>query len=76
MKSSELRYLVTFADEGSFSRAAERCRVSQPTLSVALRNLEAELGIALIERGKCHVALTDIGWQVAAQTRRTLDEAR
>ncbi|MDP3514108.1 MAG: LysR substrate-binding domain-containing protein [Sulfuritalea sp.] len=76
MKLSTLRYLVAFADEGSFSRAAERCHISQPTLSVALQNLEAELGVTLIERGKSHVALTDIGWQVVAQVRKTLDEAR
>jgi len=76
MKLSALRYLVAFADEGSFSRAAERCHVSQPTLSVALQNLEAELEVVLIERSKSHVALTDIGHQVAAQARRALDEAR
>jgi len=76
MKLSELRYLVAFADEGSFSRAAERCHVSQPTLSVALQNLEAELDVVLVERSKSHVALTDIGHQVVAQARRALDEAR
>lgn len=76
MKLSTLRYLVAFADEGSFSRAAERCQVSQPTLSVALQNLEAELGVALIERIKGHVALTDLGHQVTAQARRALEEAR
>ncbi len=76
MKLSALRYLVAFADEGSFSRAAERCRVSQPTLSVALQNLEAELGVALIERGKGHVALTNLGWQVVGQARKALDETR
>lgn len=76
MKLTSLRYLVAFADEGSFSRAAEKCHVSQPTLSVALQNLESELGIALIERTKGHVALTDIGWQVAAQARKALDETR
>lgn len=76
MKLSALRYLVAFADEGSVSRAAERCHVSQPTLSVALQNLEAELGVALIERTKGHVTLTDLGWQVVGQARKTLDEAR
>jgi LysR family hydrogen peroxide-inducible transcriptional activator len=75
MKLSALRYLVAFADEGSFSRAAERCEVSQPTLSVALQNLESELGVPLIERAKGHAALTDLGYQVVAQARRTLDEA-
>jgi LysR family hydrogen peroxide-inducible transcriptional activator len=59
-----LRHLVAFADEGSFSRAAERCAVSQPTLSVVVQNLEAKWGVTLIERAKGHVALTDLGWQV------------
>ncbi len=76
MKLSALRYLVAFADEGSISRAAERCHVSQPTLSVALQNLEAELAVSLIERGKGHIALTDLGWQVVGQARKALDETR
>lgn len=76
MKFSTLRYLVAFADEGSISRAAERCHVSQPTLSVALQNLEAELGVSLIERSKGHVTLTDLGWQVVGQARKALDETR
>lgn len=75
MKLSALRYLVAFADEGSFSRAAERCHVSQPTLSVALQNLEAELGVALIERAKGHATLTELGYQVVGQARKALDEA-
>lgn len=76
MKLSSLRYLVAFADEGTISKAAERCHVSQPTLSVALQNLETELGVALIERSKGHVALTDLGWQVVGQARKALDETR
>jgi LysR family hydrogen peroxide-inducible transcriptional activator len=76
MKLSALRYLVAFADECSFSRAAEQCHVSQPTLSVAIQNLETELGVALIERTKGHLGLTDVGFQVTAQARRALDEAR
>jgi LysR family hydrogen peroxide-inducible transcriptional activator len=75
MKLSVLRYLVAFADEGSFSRAAERCHVSQPTLSVALQQFEAELGVTLIDRTKGHIGLTEIGHQVVAQSRKTLDEA-
>ncbi len=75
MKLSALRYLVAFADAGSFSRAAEHCQVSQPTLSVALQNLEGELGATLFERTKGRAKLTDLGWQVVGQARRTLDEA-
>lgn len=76
MKLSVLRYLVAFADERSFSRAAERCHVTQPTLSIALQNLEAGLGVALIERSPGRVALTSVGHEVAAQARRTLDEVK
>ena len=76
MKLSALRYLLAFADEGSFSKAADKCQVSQPTLSVALQNLESELGVALIDRLKGHVALTEVGHQVVAQARRAIDEVR
>ena len=74
MKLSELRYLVAFADQLSFSRAAEQCQVSQPSLSVALQRLEAELGVVLIERAKHHVCLTDVGERVVAQARKSLEE--
>ena len=76
MKLSSLRYLVAFSDAGSFSRAAELCQVSQPTLSVALQHLEADLGVTLIERAKGRASLTELGWQVVGQARRVLDEAR
>ena len=74
MKLSELRYLVAFADQLSFSRAAEQCQVSQPSLSVALQRLEAELGVILIERGKHHVGLTEVGERVVTQARKSLEE--
>jgi len=76
MKLSSLRYLVAFANEGSISRAAEMCGVSQPTLSVALQNLEADLGAALLERGRGHVALNALGHEVVQQARRALEEVR
>ena len=76
MKLSSLRYLVAFADEGSVSRAAERCGVSQPTLSVALQNLETDLGATLLERGKGQVGLSALGREVVQQARRTLEEAQ
>jgi len=74
MKLSALQYLVAFADHMNFSRAAERCHVSQPTLSVALQNLEEELGVTLIERSKHHLGLTNIGERVVAQARKSLEE--
>jgi len=74
MKLAALRYLVAFADEGSFSRAADRCQVSQPTLSVALKNLEDELGASLIERAKGFVRLTALGRRIAAHARLALEQ--
>ncbi|WP_303785927.1 hydrogen peroxide-inducible genes activator, partial [Azovibrio restrictus] len=55
--------------------AAERCSVSQPTLSVAIARLEDDLGVRLFERGKGLVSPTQVGQRVVEQARRTLDEA-
>ncbi len=74
MKLSALRYLVAFADQLNFSRAAEQCQVSQPSLSVALQRLEEELDVGLIERSKHQLALTEVGQRVVAQARKTLEE--
>ncbi len=75
MKLSELRYLVALAREGSFSRAAQDCSVSQPTLSMAIARLEDELGVHLFERGKNFVSPTPVGERIVAQAQKTLDEA-
>lgn len=75
MTLTELRYIVALAQEGNFSRAAERCSVSQPTLSVAIARLEEEFGVPLFERGKGLVSPTPIGSQVAMQAKKALDEA-
>ena len=58
MTLNELRYIVAVAQERSFGRAAAKCFVSQPALSVAIQKLEEELGAPLFERGK--VALFSI----------------
>ena len=52
MTLNELRYLVAVAQEKSFGRAAQRCFISQPALSVAIQKLEEELGAQLFERAK------------------------
>jgi len=75
MTLTELRYIVALAQEGNFSRAAERCSVSQPTLSVAIARLEDELGVQLFERGKGFVSPSDVGRQVVLQAQHALDEA-
>jgi LysR family hydrogen peroxide-inducible transcriptional activator len=75
MTLNELRYAVALARERHFGRAAEACHVSQPTLSVAIKKLEDELGTPLFERGKAEVGLTPFGEQVITQAQRVLEEA-
>jgi LysR family hydrogen peroxide-inducible transcriptional activator len=74
MTLTELKYIVAVARERHFGRAAEACHVSQPTLSVAIRKLEDELGVSLFERGGVEVSVTPIGQQIVEQAQRVLDE--
>lgn len=76
MTLTELRYLVALDRERHFGRAAERCHVSQPTLSVALRKLEDQLGIDLFERVRGEARPTSIGLRIIEQARLVLDEAQ
>ena len=61
MTLTELRYIVALARERHFGRAAEKCFVSQPTLSAQLKKLENYLGVQLIERQPRRVTLTETG---------------
>jgi len=74
MTLTELRYIVMLARERHFGHAAEKCHVSQPTLSVALKKVEQRHGVILFERSSADVRLTPIGQQVAAQAERVLEE--
>ena len=75
MTLTELKYIVAVARERHFGHAAEACFVSQPTLSVAIRKLEEELGVVLFERGGSEVGITPIGLRVVAQAQRVLEES-
>ena len=75
MTLTELRYIVTLARERHFGRAAEKCHVSQPTLSVALKKVEQKYGVILFERTPSEVRLTPTGEQIARQAERVLEEA-
>jgi LysR family transcriptional regulator, hydrogen peroxide-inducible genes activator len=70
-----LGYLVALAEARHFGKAAERCFVSQPTLSAQIKKMEDQLGVQLVERGQ-QVRLTDIGERVVERALRVLDEAR
>ena len=75
MTLNELRYIVAVAQERSFGRAATRCFVSQPALSVAIQKLEEELGAPLFERGKGEITITPVGERIVEQAQRVLEEA-
>jgi LysR family hydrogen peroxide-inducible transcriptional activator len=74
MTLSEFRYIVAVAKELHFGRAAEKCFVSQPTLSVAVKKIEDELGVTLFERHQHEVSITAIGETIIKQAEVILNE--
>ncbi len=75
MTLTELQYVVAVAQEGHFGRAADRACVTQPALSLAIKKLEDELGVAIFDRRKNQVALTPLGERIVQQAQRVLEEA-
>lgn len=74
MNLRALQYLVTLAELKHFSRAAEACFVSQPTLSTQIQKLEQELGVQLLERSPRKLMLTPIGEDIVARARNIIAE--
>ncbi len=74
MTLTELKYIVAVAREKHFGHAAEACFVAQPTLSVAIKKLEDELGVIIFERGGTEVSVTPLGSQIVAQAERVLEQ--
>ncbi|OAH29560.1 hypothetical protein AX289_22870 [Methylorubrum populi] len=70
----QLRYLIAVADTLNFSRAAEACHVTQPTLSMQIKEMEDRLGIRLIERTRVRVILTPVGTEIVRRARTVLAE--
>jgi len=75
MNLRDLEYLVALAETRHFGRAAERCHVSQPTLSVAVKKLEEELDIKLFERSAGDVSTTPLGEDIVRQAQAVLEQA-
>src|SRR5688500_14049828 len=71
----QLQYLIALKDYGHFGKAAESCFVTQSTLSASLRELEALVGVTLVERTRRVVRFTPLGSKIADKARRVLREA-
>lgn len=74
MTMNELRYIVAVAQERNFRRAAEKCFISQPALSLAVQKLEEELGVQIFERGRHEITVTETGNAIVEQAQRALEE--
>ncbi len=75
MTLTEMRYISALDRTRHFGKAADLCHVSQPTLSVAIKKVEQQIGAPLFERGAAEIRTTPLGEQVVAQVKRVLDEA-
>ena len=71
----ELKFLIAVAQERNFRRAAEKCFVTQPALSLGIKKLEQELKVIIFERSRTDVTVTEIGAQIVEQASRVLEEA-
>lgn len=74
MTLSELRFVVAVAKERNFRRASEKCFVSQPALSLAIKKLEDDLGVMIFERSRTDINPTPIGEKIIEQAIKALEE--
>src|ERR1700704_7159835 len=72
----QLRYLSALAKHGHFGRAADACSITQPALSMQIRDLERSLGVALVERRPGDGMLTDVGREIARRGEDVLTASR
>lgn len=75
MSLTELKFIVAVAQEHNFRRAAEKCFVTQPALSLAIKKLEEELNVVIFERSRSDVSMTEIGEKIVEQASKVLEEA-
>ena len=75
MNLRDLKYIIAVAETRHFGKAAERCFVSQPTLSGQIRKLEDELGVAIFERTNRSVEITPVGETIVAHARKMMEQA-
>ena len=76
MTITQLQYVLAVAEHKNFTLAAEKCFVTQPTLSMQIQKLEDELDILIFDRSKKPVLTTDIGMKIIEQAKNTIREAK
>lgn len=75
MTITQLQYVLAVAEHKNFTLAAQKCFVTQPTLSMQIQKVEEELDIKLFDRSKKPIALTDIGQKIVNQAKNIVNEA-
>lgn len=75
MTITQLKYVLAVAEHKNFTLAAEKCFVTQPTLSMQIQKIEEELGIQIFDRTKKPIQLTEIGQQIVNQSKNIVNEA-
>jgi DNA-binding transcriptional LysR family regulator len=76
MEMQQVRYFVALAETLNFTRAAEQCNVSQPALTRAIQQLEAELGGPLFHRERCNTHLSELGRMMLPYLSAVMEQAR
>ena len=75
MTITQLYYVLAVAENQNFTKAAEKCFVTQPTLSMQIQKLEDELDVLIFDRSKKPIALTEVGKKIVTQARNIVNEA-
>jgi LysR family hydrogen peroxide-inducible transcriptional activator len=75
MTITQLSYVIAVAEHQNFTKAAKKCFVTQPTLSMQIQKLEDQLDVQIFDRNKKPIELTDVGRKIVAQARNIVDEA-
>lgn len=75
MTITQLQYVLAIAEQKNFTKAAEKCFVTQPTLSTQIQKLEDELDVLIFNRNKKPIELTEVGKKIVAQARNIVSEA-
>jgi len=75
MTITQLYYVLAVAEHQNFTKAAKKCFVTQPTLSMQIQKLEDQLDVQIFDRNKKPIELTEIGRKIVSQARNIVDEA-